>query len=928
MLTLQQLLESDSIATIVAKLNQNFQSLTLSNGGPQGIIGRQGIPGLPGRVGPDGPTGSQGPTGTIAGVIPFAAIPGTGTTAGPDPSQDSSANYGKVGPWPQSSFQWLKNYHSNGVSIYGVPHVGGNTPRANDIFIDHANNGYWKFLIQPDVQGAHDENAAPPYTQQGAYSFAGTSLYPDLSTTLGWVGAGWYYYPTGDNGTASLTTVWTQDTSTYLLSNLSAVAGQTGPYSKGAYETLGELEIPNARLITKYGTVWITSGNDASDTVQSAADKDTSLIGLWGKGSGDTKSQPARNNSGIDRLLFKMSIDGLSYLSNIAARGIKTGSPIDVYPDTDFPQRWIGSGVANPEPMRDSKFWVSPQYGLSLEKYTPLLFLTQRNEGTTTSFGTYGSLGIYMYTDTTSKDTTTSNIPNNIYGPGSTVANNNTSKTIHLFSSRYSVDPLTMFQPGFTEINSSSTRNYGEMVLDFRRVVASNQYVCSLPTDLKLSSDYISGTVLTTQFYNEGTNANSNYRYKTNQGYISAINGKAVTGDMTTADYWEYGLGGNTTSEYAANGGTHDTLSGTLGMRTRRAWYGSSVLSTKPSDWLQGTVPGENNYIRVAGMMERGRRVLFNLGGDGAHNNTGFLSELIFYTSSFSKENQNIPNYPGITNDDVNPLINAHRSLPSLYVSPFTNIGIGTFVGGPFADNDQGPLEPSGKFHVHLKETSTDADPTQTYKNLGAGSGQYATLPTKTYAVAAFTGDINSTVKGNIDVLLGSLSTSATELVNVSGGFPVNPMKTINTGKQLRNAIRSEAWASPNVSTLRLGAQPFAAPNSIGRTTVNAYRNEFQIALHPLNVNATDLTSSLSAITGVGIHNMFPRARVHFFGKNTYNESEYGAEVWRPGYMAADPAQTFPYYGASSVNSPSANQVIIDYIGDSYKYPVGLYEYQ
>ncbi len=37
MLTLQQLLESDSLSTIVAKLNQNFQTLSLSNGGPQGI---------------------------------------------------------------------------------------------------------------------------------------------------------------------------------------------------------------------------------------------------------------------------------------------------------------------------------------------------------------------------------------------------------------------------------------------------------------------------------------------------------------------------------------------------------------------------------------------------------------------------------------------------------------------------------------------------------------------------------------------------------------------------------------------------------------------------------------------------------------------------------------------------------------------------
>lgn len=934
MLTLQQLLESDSIATIVAKLNQNFQSLTLSNGGPQGIIGRQGIPGLPGRVGPHGPTGPQGPTGTIAGIIPFSAIPGTGTTAGPDPSVDSGPNYGKVGPWPQSSWQWLKYYHSNGVTIDGVPYVGGATPRPNDIYIDHANNGYWKFLNQPDEPGAHDENALPPYTQQGAYSAAGIGVgtYPNLGVGLGWVGSGWYYYPTGDAGTENLTTVWTQDTSTYLLSDIGAT-GQTGPYSAGGYQNNGSLEIPNARLISKYGTVWITSGNDATDDNVSNGEKDTSTIGLWGWGSGTNKSQPARNNSGIDRLLFKMSLDGLPYLSNIAVRGILANATVSPYPDTVYPQKWDQStGIG--ELMELSPYWVKPQYGLSLDQYTPLLFLTQRDDTVTNPLnGTYGSLGIYMYTDTITKDETVPTIPDGLYGIGSTVVNNNVSKTIHLFSSRYSVDPIVMFQNDFNIITSDSTRNYGEMLLDFRRVTASNQYVCSLPTDLKLSSDYVAGDYpaagdADVRYYDENNGANVDYKFKTNQGYISTINGKAVTGASTTADYWEYGLGGNTLAQYDnGNGGTHDILSGLNGMSTRRAWYGSSVLSTKPSDWNGTTLPGQDDYIRVAGMMERGRRQAYNL-DDSGYLNTSFLSELIFYTSGFTKTNASLPNYPGITNDEVNPSLNEHKSLPSLYVSPFTNIGIGTFVGGYLAANDQGPLEPAGKLHVHLKETTGLTDPSQTYNVLSAGSGNYSTLPNKTYAVAAFTGDINqSTKKGNIDILLGALSSQSLDYI-AGNEAPVNLMRPLGVGNQIRNAIRSEAWSINNVSTLRLGAQPFAAAKSIGRTTVNAFRNEFQIALHPLNVNATDLTSSLTSITGVGIHNMFPRARVHFFGKNTYNESEYGAQLWTPGNMSSTIGTSFPYYGANSVNTASANQVIIDYIGDSYKYPVGLYEYQ
>ena len=105
MLTLQQLLESDSIASLVAKLNTNFQVVSNSNGGPQGIRGPQGIPGLPGRLGPSGPTGVTGPTGTVLGIIPFAGMDGGTATVGPTAGM-TALNGQAVEPWPISSWIW------------------------------------------------------------------------------------------------------------------------------------------------------------------------------------------------------------------------------------------------------------------------------------------------------------------------------------------------------------------------------------------------------------------------------------------------------------------------------------------------------------------------------------------------------------------------------------------------------------------------------------------------------------------------------------------------------------------------------------------------------------------------------------------------------------------------------------------------------
>ena len=920
MLTLQQILESDSISSLVAKLNANFQTVAASNGGPQGIRGQQGIPGLPGKMGPTGPTGVTGPTGNIVGIIPFAAIPGTGPTA-IGPSTTIVTPFGEVGPWPQSAWQWLQYYHQTGS--------------AGDIFIDHANDGYWQYLTAVDVYGA----SSAGYTQGGFYSYQGTgAAYPYLGATGGWAGAGWYFYPVPDTSISS--TVWVNDPSTYLIST--GTGGYSGPYPQGPYQNSSPLTVNNARLVSKYGSIWVTSGSDSTNP-SSFEDSDltTSSIGKWGATAGILNyPNPGRLNSGIDRLLFKMSIDGLPYLTNVLARGY-TGplgptatNAFPMSPPYLFPASSTGATPVGNQMIGES-YWVKPSYGVSLENYTPLLFLSERKVDDPDSSLKFSSMGIYMFTQT--------DFP-------STVNVDNSNNSLFLFTSRYSPDPTEMFFDYNNNITSNQTENWGEMILDFRRVIASNQYVCSLPADLRLSSDYRANPGSSAS-YEESNNDNVNtlnFAYRTYQGYISGINGKTLTGASTYADYWEFGLGdGAAGGPGGYTGGIHDASSGTAGMFTRKSWYGSSVLDIKPSEWETNSPDIEtNNMVRVAGMMERGRR--FTAAGTTAH----FMSELIFYTSQFGVDTSNLVDGVGVTNDVVSPNNNEHKSLPSLYISPYRNIGIGTFVGNTNAANDLGPLEPSARFHVHAKENDRENDPTYTWIDLAAGSGASALLPTETFTVAAFSGDFGvASLKYNTDILIGNLYAQGSEYVNPTTGYGAGYSDVVNhmqdqsgiTGNNfLRNAIRTESWQYSYINTLRFGAQPGAAysgsdpvKNPIGKTSVDSYKNEFQISLHPITKlsSATDLEDSNKSISGVGIHNIYPRTRLHVFGKNLYNESEFGEELWTPGYTIAGGSAsgisgTYPYYGTTAQNSPSTNQVAIDYIGDSYRYPVGIYDYQ
>ena len=847
MLTLQNLLESDSLSTIVAKLNNNFQVISISGGGPQGIRGDQGIPGLPGRIGATGPSGAPGPTGLSAYIIPFA----TGTSGSTGPSTIA-------GPWPLASLDYLE-------STIGTGGTG-------DIYIDHYNHGYWMYLTAADGTGQYSD-VGPSYPPSGTGYFGG---------------AGWYFYP--EPAEENLSDVWTYDYSTYFT----APPYATGPFD----ESSSPLKIPNARFNSKYGTIWVSAGNSGST---GSTEYETPSIESWGQDYGDAAlpyPQPGRWNAGVDRLLFKFSLDSLPYHSAIKARSTTGLGEQANTEDTSYPEVGI-------IPIAGDGFWVKPMYDTPLDDYTPLFFWSEVRPSSGIGDERYSSLGLYQYTATLSTP----------YGGGAGVTAGSTAgsifpldtKSLFVLSTRLAPTPEDYDQmAGGAGISNQRTINLAEMILDVKSLTTSNQVVCALPQDLVLSSDYV----------NTGDNtyreASSSYPYRVFQGFISAANGKNVGGSVVLANLLDFGAGVGTE-------GTFPDMP-LAGNQTRRSWYGSGFRFDDVSTWSQNSSdPLSEGYARLAGMTERGKKT-WNTSND----DTYFLSELILYASQFKIDGAVAGTGHNISSQDLNSTSNQQRSLPVLYVSPFRNIGIGTFT-----QDDSGVWEPLAKLHSHVNPkglTASINNPSNIWFSLGASLTDPLNVNNEVSKAALFSSSTTGTNnQGFIDIYLGRVVEPTYESANPysSGSAPVS-----SPTSEMHIAFRREGWYNSNLDSLRIGVSP-ATGSSIG-SGLTAYRNEFQLSLHPLNNEANDSSNTGTSITGFGVHNLWPRTRFHAFGKNKYNEADRGEtdnDAIYPGFAYAAQGSigsSYPYYQA---NYRSNTQVITDFIGDSYLYPAGILEY-
>lgn len=849
MLTLQQILESDSISSLVATVNLNFQQIAISGGGPRGLPGDQGIPGLPGRQGPLGPTGLRGPTGSVVGIIPFASQ--TGGSTGPT---------GIAGPWNSDSYGYLNSIVGTGPSQVG------------NIWIDHHNDGFWQYLNAPNgistyTNSPYSNPAAGPTPPDGTGYFSGD---------------GWYFYPLNNGGGANAGDVWINDITTYQ---------EAPPFGTGPFSSTSPLTVKNARLLSKYGTVWITSGNGIDEN--GATDEnnlETSTLYDWGFNTPLGSSQPSRYNSGIDRLYFKQSIDTVPYLSNVAARsytGAVIGPP--------------GADPANPQnaviahgttALIGNSFWPKPLYSPSLDSFSPLQYFTERRIGVEYDPGTmYGSLGLYSYTSLT---------------PGVLSDFSDYRKSLWVYSTRTSVNPDDSTG---NDLTATDTFNFGEILFDVKKLTASNQFVCSLPQDLYLSADSVSGTGY--------TEAQSPVGYTVTQGYISAINGKNLTGsDLGKLDTFNYG-----------------NPQGGLGNITRSSWYGSAAMF-KPSDWEDFDSGDSGNTVdthiadrmyRFAGMRERAKKSY-----NGA--NTYFLNELTFYSSQFSLTGSNVD----ADSAGINLKENKQQSLPGFYLSPFRNFGIGTFTS-----DDSGVFEPVARLHAHAFVRGTQFDGGSiktpvTQRNLSGGSfrSQYTPLPWGEYpanlykGVAVTTEDTTSTY---LDIFLGHTNPTQNESANALN-YTANP--NTRAANILDMSIRRETWSSTtnvgNAAIMRFGVSPVihdpnGADYTIGQDAPSA-GYDFQIAISPLNPTNGFPSNSDRSPVGVGIHNLYPRARFHLYGKNLQNELVAGSEPNNPGQAAAA-----GFTAASTGYYPWANysfgQVIIDKLQSSWTYNAGYKDY-
>jgi hypothetical protein len=850
MLTLQQILESDSISTLIVKLNTNFQSIALSGGGPAGIPGEQGIPGLPGRQGALGPTGSQGPTGTVVGIIPF------GSTAGGD-----TGPTGDAGPWNAYSYQYLNQV------------VGTGPNKVGQIWIDHWNQGFWEYLNAPDGTSTYTNS---PYSnpQAGTVPPGSTGYYG---------GTGWYFYPLNVQQSAGSSDVWVSDVSTYLIGPTGGGAWETGPYSSPS-----PLTVKNARLLSKYGTVWISSGNAINGSgVDDQSNLDTDTIYNQGYNTPANLPQPARYNAGLDRIFFKQSIDTLPFTSNVTARAWSFASGGLGDPGEESNSYPIQNGN-----LLDSYYWVKPLYSPSLNEYSPLQYYTERRDDSLDypEDTIFGSLGLYQYSALPTYFTNT--------------------KSLFVYSTRSAITPED--NTSGNVINNSNTFNIGEMVFDVKRLIASNQFICSTPQDLYGSSDFIQSGL-----FNE---ANGIVPYTVTQGFLSSVNGKQLTGDPIYTDLLDYG---NLTANPAA--GT--TASGNY---TRSIWYGSAA-TVEPTAWydqydsedanLDGndTLP---NFIdktyRIAGMKERGKKTWNN------SDDTYFLSELVFYSSQFMLNNNNHEAVSTQVGFDTN----GHNSRPGFYLSPYRNFGIGTF-----ATDDSGVLEPAARLHVNafIRNNDYEGITSSINPNLLNVSGNNINSPRSTWRAGAFTAELNNlgSTATSVDLYIGGSKGVNRETANpLLSGKPYTPSENY-----LDVAIRRETWspAANYFSTiLRLGVKSkTSSTSSESAVGIDAalVPNEFPLSLVPL-VSATGATpNTVSTPVGVGIHNIFPRSRAHFFGKNLTNEAYTGNEPYSPGFAVLagqSPTGTYPFY-TPSLNS--RNQVIIDYIGNGYGYPTSIFEY-
>jgi len=876
MLTLQDILGSDSFSTAIQKINENFKSISLSGGGPQGIRGEQGLPGLPGKQGSTGPQGPSGTNGNSVDILPF------GTTAGPFTGPTVGPAVGQVS-WPIASLTWLQqNYGDTGGTF---------TPTIGMVVIDHNNFAYWQYQdglqtipyppLGPLNPGARDEDAS---YQIGIY------------TGASWTGPGWYYYPSDLSSlVASLTDVWVNDYTTYLTNPTDY--DYTSPQAN-TFNT--PYSIPRARLKTKYGVIWVSSHNSTPGTsgpnASSSLSNDSSVIKDTNFGGYSERT------AGVDRLLFKFSLDGRPVYENVASQSY-TG-PLPALND-------ITQTIEPPVNDVYNNAYINPIYRTSIAKYSPLLYLapwTEENENTAGIDAiSKGNLGIFGY-----------QAPED--APGETPIQ------IWILSHR------TQSIPDNIAVTYPSSRNAGHFLIDSRRTITSNQYAV-LPSQDSSPIDEI--TFITT---NVGTstitsatleNESGPYVY---QGYHSLINGSFINNDEYQRSYFKDAIEVTFSGPWVSSpssivnnqleypNGYKDTANTRINISLfkRSSWFGSSIHSSDPGE--ESTLVATNEYIRSAGMMERDRALIYNPVANPAAQEIVRGNELIFYTARTEELQIIDPLNPYDQGVDENLL----SSKAVLYMSPSRNVGITTVPRSSL--KELGIVEPHGRLHTHvIKNLDNERSVNGTVTVSGAGkTNKYSLIGTFSSANAESVSDI-----GNYSVVkIGrAVSPQYQSEIDIFTDFEAIP----------QGGIRYETYDVTGSSRLRnTGALQFGIGlgqnNPIYEINSNEsnFVNEWILSISPISNGATgpisdDHSDRGRYVAGVGIQERFPRTRFHMYGQNNaYVIGESGPFDPEGLYGRATYSATGP---VPSGNTKANRQVSIDYVENSWIVSAGILDY-
>lgn len=868
MLTLQDILGSDSFATAIQKINENFKNLALAGGGPQGIRGEQGIPGLPGKQGSTGPIGPAGNNGVSVDIIPFDLHTEgyTGPTTGPAVGQVE---------WSVTSLEWVQaNYGDTG---------GSKTPTPGMVVIDHANFGYWQYIngvqsptpvngVNPLSPGASDDNA-----------LVGNGYYVNDSYT----GPGWYYYPSNvSNLINSLGDVWVNDFTTYLTGTSS---GYNFP-ARGGGNSGTPYTVPKARLKSKFGVIWVSSHNSMYATPEFnsplTVDQSPYIKDVFFGNEGE-------RSAGVDRLLFKFSLDGRTITENVMSQAF-TG-PTDASNGFDINNGPYGSPSVL-TPWENS--YIKPLYGKSLFNYSPLVFLSpwsaEDDETNNNPTGVrQGNLGIFGYQSAINPENT-----------------DQTPVQLWVTSHRKEDAPNNATGPVYP-----TSRNLGEHLIDSRRTITSNQYAVlpsqdTAPIDERTVAD-TDGDTFTSYLESE----DGPYVY---QGYHSLMNGSFVNNDyfvktyildnvtqnasgpwVADADTW-YNNNIAYPSTYSNNGRFH------ISLYKRASWFGSSVHVNKPSE-TDGII---NEYVRSAGMMERDRSYTWI---DGEDTNVERGNELIFYTAyTDPRLLQDVYETTGLDN-------NALSSKVVFYASPSRNFGITTV---PRAD--VGIVEPHTRFHVHSTRGLSNERPGKIWgdviNNSHTRETDYFNL------VAAFTSeaipDFDKPSQYTVVKIGEAYTPSNQSEANVFSDFVSIP----------QGGIRFETYNNPTglshgdyTGSLQFGIG-LGKDNPLYEISENNenFLNEWVLSVSPVSTggnlgSGNDHSDRNKYIAGVGIQERFAKTRFHMYGQNTYRmnydpEGVYGRYTITPGDIPTG-------------NTPAHRQISLDYVNDSWQVSAGLLDY-